>query len=575
MNPYRLAWRVANHRPRIFWVGWVVWALVHLLPIATGWTLSKAFSALDRDRGIDTGAAYRWVLAMVACEIVRMAMIHVGVLVYHRSWVHQQTILRANMLDAQLASGGPHAGVPVPSAGGAVTHFRDDTDDIVMFTDNLVDASGSVFFLVAAGFMLGTADVRAAAMLVAPFGLVVAGTAIAGARLKRLRAADRAAAATVTGMVGDVMSSATTVKVNRAEAAVLARLRAMVDRRRHTAVRDHVLDQGIMAFSQGATDIGLGLVLIVAAGSLASGEFGVGLLALFVSYLGRLDWVPRIAGRVLASSRQSTVAIGRMAGLVHAGDPAELVRHQVLPIGTHERRVRPPMVRPERVPLERLDVVGLSAEFPGSGSGVHDVSFSIGRGEFVVITGEVGSGKTTLLRAVLGLAWNTDQAGEVRWNGTSLGDRAAFLIPPNAAFLPQVPQLLSDTLADNVGFGDTDAGAAQRLEWALGLAELGADVAGFPAGTATTIGPRGLRLSGGQRQRLAAARAVYHRPELVVLDDLSSALDVETELRLWEHFAAAGMTVLAVSHRAVAFDAATRVLRLDAGRLADAVVSRR
>lgn len=564
MNPYRLAWRVANHRPRIFWVGWALWAFVHLLPIATGWTLSRAFSALDRG---DTRDAYRWVVAMVACEVVRMAMIHVGVLVYHRSWVHQQTILRANMLDAQLASGGPHAGVPVPSAGAAVTHFRDDTDDIVMFTDNLVDASGSVFFLVAAGFMLGAADLRAASMLVAPFGLVVIATAITGARLKRLRAADREAAAVVTGMVGDVMSSATTVKVNRAETAVLGRLRTLVERRRHTAVRDRVLDEGIMAFSQGATDLGLALVLIVAAGSLASGQFGVGLLALFVSYLGRLDWVPRIAGRVLASSRQSTVAIGRMAGLVQAGDPAHLVRPQELPIGTHERRVRPPTVRPARVALERLDVVGLTAEFPGSRAGVRDISFSLGRGEFVVITGAVGSGKTTLLRAVLGLAWNTDQSGEVRWNGAPLADRAAFLVPPNAAFLPQVPQLLSDTLADNVAFGDAQPEADERLTWALGLAELGADVAAFPAGTTTLIGPRGLRLSGGQRQRLAAARAVYHRPELVVLDDLSSALDVETELRLWEHFAAAGMTVLAVSHRAVAFEAATRVLRLEAGRL--------
>jgi ATP-binding cassette subfamily B protein len=89
----------------------------------------------------------------------------------------------------------------------------------------------------------------------------------------------------------------------------------------------------------------------------------------------------------------------------------------------------------------------------------------------------------------------------------------------------------------------------------------------MPDATATLIGPRGLRLSGGQRQRLAGARAVVHRPELVVLDDLSSALDVETELQLWTNLADAGMTVLAVSHRAVAFDRADRVVRLDAGRV--------
>jgi ATP-binding cassette subfamily B protein len=206
-------------------------------------------------------------------------------------------------------------------------------------------------------------------------------------------------------------------------------------------------------------------------------------------------------------------------------------------------------------------VVHFSATY-ATGGGVRDISFQIPRGSFTVVTGPIGAGKTTLLRAVLGLAHDADVAGEVRWNGQPVADRAAFFVPPNAAFLPQVPQLISDSVADNIALGEVPP---ESLELALELAAVRDDIAQMPKGAATLIGPRGLRLSGGQRQRVATARALVHSPELVVLDDLSSALDVETELQLWSNLAAAGMTVLAVSHRAVAFDRADQVIRLDAG----------
>ncbi|MEZ5227607.1 MAG: ATP-binding cassette domain-containing protein [Acidimicrobiales bacterium] len=190
----------------------------------------------------------------------------------------------------------------------------------------------------------------------------------------------------------------------------------------------------------------------------------------------------------------------------------------------------------------------------------------IERGSFTVLTGQVGAGKSTLLRALLGLAWHAEVEGEIQWNGRLVEDPGAFFVPPNAAFLSQVPQLVSDSVAENVSLGPVDAAS---LDVALARAAIAPDIAELPDGVDTLIGPRGLRLSGGQRQRLATARALVHSPELVVLDDLSSALDVETELALWTNLADAGMTVLAVSHRAVAFDRADQILRLDRGVLTD------
>lgn len=564
MNVWSLAWRVSQHERRTFWVGWALFVLFFVFPVAIGWTLGRAFDAVAAGR---TGDALAWCVALAATELARMATIHGAALVWTRVWLQMQTFLRANLLAAQVASGGHEAGQPVGSAGEAVTHFRDDTEDVARFVDGLVDVSAGLVFTVLAGIVLGATDLTAALVLVVP--LVTVGVAIRtlDTRIKKYRLLDREATADVTGLVGDVMAASTTIKVNDATEHVVARLRGLVDRRRRTAVRDRVLEESIEAFSNGSADVGLGLVLLVGAGALASGRFDVGELALFTAYLGWLNFLPRMVGRVLARRKQAGVAFERMRGLVAGGEVGNTVRRRSLPIDRHQVRVRPSPARPARVPLDRLDVGGLTATFPGGG-GIRDVSFTVRRGEFVVVTGPVGSGKTTLLRAILGLAWQADVSGSVRWNGIEIADRASFLIPPNAAFLPQVPQLVSDSLAENIAFGPVDPDLLHR---ALALAALDEDVGAMPEGVDTLIGPRGLRLSGGQRQRLAGARAVVHRPELVVLDDLSSALDVETERRVWENLRAAGATVLAVSHRAVAFEGADHVFRLDAGRLSHLV----
>ncbi|HEU4841329.1 MAG TPA: ABC transporter ATP-binding protein [Ilumatobacteraceae bacterium] len=557
---WRIAWRAAHHEPRSFWLGWVAFVVFFSMPALTGYLLASGFEALSDG---DTAAVYRYAAAVAVAETLRMASVHFGAITWTKAWAHMQTLLRANLLTAQVASGGPEAGQPVGSAGEALTHFRDDTEDIAMLVDGLVDVSGGLVFTVAAGFLLGSANALAATVLLIPLAGVVLTTKALDGRIKRYRADDRAATAAVTGLVGDIMAAATTVKVNNATDAMLGRLRGLVDERRRTAVRDQVLDEGVMAFSQGAADVGLGLVLLVSAGALANGTFDVGTLALFVAYLGWLSFLPRMVGRMLARRKQASIAVDRMRQLVAGRSPERLAQTRVLPIERRQRGERPPPDRPDRVPLEVLDVVGLAARYPG-GAGVHDITFSLRRGDFVVLTGPVGAGKSTLLRALLGLSWQAEVVGEVRWNGTPLRDRAAFLVPPNAAFLPQVPQLVSDSVRDNVGLGPVDDTAFAH---ALSLAAIDDDVAEMPDGERTLIGPRGLRLSGGQRQRLATARALVHAPELVVLDDLSSAVDVETELQLWDNLAAAGLTVLAVSHRAVAFERADQVLRLDHGAL--------
>jgi ATP-binding cassette subfamily B protein len=212
--------------------------------------------------------------------------------------------------------------------------------------------------------------------------------------------------------------------------------------------------------------------------------------------------------------------------------------------------------------LETLEVTGLTYIYPESERGVRDVSFTLHRGSLTVVTGRIGSGKTTLLQALLGLL--PPDAGTVRWNGALVEDPARFFVPPHSAYTPQVPRLFSDTLRNNVLMGLPEGEI--DLSGALHLAVMERDVAGMPDGLDSLVGSRGVRLSGGQVQRAAAARMFVRHPDLLVFDDLSSALDVETEAALWQRvFAHEHATVLAVSHRHAALRRADQIIVLKDG----------
>jgi ATP-binding cassette subfamily B protein len=181
-----------------------------------------------------------------------------------------------------------------------------------------------------------------------------------------------------------------------------------------------------------------------------------------------------------------------------------------------------------------------------------------------VVTGRVGAGKTTLLRTLLGLL--PREAGEIRWNGQIVDDAASFFVPPRAAYTAQVPRLFSETLRQNILLGLPDDPVA--LDAAVWGGVLEHDVRALEAGLDTPVGTRGVKLSGGQIQRTAAARMLVRHGELLVIDDLSSAMDVETERVLWERlFTSGDVTCLVVSHRRTALRRANHIVVLKEGRI--------
>jgi ATP-binding cassette subfamily B protein len=163
------------------------------------------------------------------------------------------------------------------------------------------------------------------------------------------------------------------------------------------------------------------------------------------------------------------------------------------------------------------------------------------------------------------------QSGDIYWNGVLVEDAAAFFRPPRCAYTSQVPRLFSDSLRENILMGLDESQV--NLPAALYLSVLQPDLAALENGLDTLVGPKGVRLSGGQVQRAAAARMFVRQPELLIFDDLSSALDVETEQTLWQRLDEQraqeknGFTCLVVSHRRPALRRADRVVVMVDGRV--------
>lgn len=181
-----------------------------------------------------------------------------------------------------------------------------------------------------------------------------------------------------------------------------------------------------------------------------------------------------------------------------------------------------------------------------------------------------------MLRALLGLL--PRQAGTILWNGVAVEDPANIMVPPRCAYTPQVPRLFSESLRDNLLLGLPAGPDDAALTVAIHAAVLENDLAAMADGLDTRLGPRGARLSGGQVQRVAAARMFLRRPQLLVFDDLSSALDLQTEAELWRRLfrgdarptaATERPTCLVVSHRHAALRRADEILLMDAGRIVD------
>lgn len=553
---------------RRYLISGLFWLPVRVLPLFSGLLLKMIFDGISGGERIDLPLTWWLCLIFVAAEVVRGATMWVGWMYGLYWWDAAATVLRGNLLRSLLVAPGAPAGRLPPTSGASLARLRHDVANIVDFTDEFVALAGSLVFAVGALIVLATIDWVIMVALVVPMIIVAIVTTWAGRIVRRLHTDAQERSATVIGFLGETFNNLLAVKTSGAEPAVLDRLSRLNQGRRRAEVRSR-LATGLLDTATGASvELGIGLVLWLAAGSLRAGELTVGDIVLFTTYVNWLTALPRSLGALLLQAPQGAVAVERLSRLMSPFESVpDLVRDRKVWFGDTPPPEPPPTPRhPDR--LRVLEVRDLTVRPPGARRAVvSEVNLGVERGSVTILTGAVGSGKTTVLRALLGLI--DRDAGSIRWNGREVSDPGSFLVPPRVAYASQTPRLFSATLRENVLLGWTD----DRLRQALRLAALTEDIDGMADGLDTMIGPRGVRLSGGQLQRTAAARAIVRTPDLLVVDDLSSALDVETEAHQWQRLTAEAaaatdpLTVLAVSHRRAALAQATDIIVLDQGRV--------
>ena len=537
-----------------------VWSM-YLFPLIPGVLIKRLFALLADPGAVAEPRTGVW---LVAGTLVGVALARS---VFALGWPAEKTLiglvaalLRQNLLRRILQRPGA---APLPegsSPGEVISRLRDDLQHIGELISWTADPAGQVLAIGVALVTLLRIDVSVALLAMLPIVLIVISVNLLNRRIRQLREANQRSIGTVTGLVGELFGAVQAIKVSGAERNVIAHLARANAIRRSAALRDQLLADVIHYMSFGASHIATSVLLIVGAAALREGRMTVGDLALFASYLGWLTFISGMIGDFVTRVRQVGVSLDRARTLLQ-GAPADMLVDRAGRMEWPRTKSTAILAPPAADALRTLAVRGLRYQYPNSPNGIGPLDLEIARGEFVVVTGRIGAGKTTLLRALLGLLPAT---GEWRWNGALITDPAGFLTPPNAAYTPQTPRLFSETLRDNILLGQPDS----ALSSAVFQAVLEDDIPTLEKGLDTLIGPRGVKLSGGQLQRAAAARMFARTPALLVLDDVSSALDVVTEATLWARLAEQpGRTCLVVSTRRAALRAADRIMLLDGGQV--------
>lgn len=557
MKTYELIWELIKYKPLLSFINGLTWLIFQNSPLIPGLIIKRIFDTLSDDVPANS-ALWGLCVLLVVVALVRCLVMYAGLRfdVLHRFSIG--SLLRKNMLNIILEK--PDDKLRTTSLGKTLNCLRDDTEEAENTFNLIIDSVGfMVFGIVSIGILLSI-NVKMTLLVFLPLAFILIITKSISQKIEKYRKASREATASVTGAMGEVFSSVQAIQLSSAENHVLNHLKKLNKGRYKAALRDTILNQAMVSVFDNVVNIGTGLILILSAQAISLGEFTVGDFALFIYFLAYVSKSTTFIGRFMTAYKQVGVAFERMTEVIKGEAKSKLVEHNDLYlIGEIPKDEYNHHCEDE---LKNLEIKGLTYIYESSGGGVKNISFKVKKNSFNVITGRIGSGKTTLIKSMLGLL--PKQSGEIYWNRELVQNPSEFFIPPMVSYTSQIPKLFSDTVKNNIllGINEKDVDIDEIIYSAV----LNQDIDSLKKGIETTVGPKGVKLSGGQKQRLAVARMYARKSQIFIVDDISSALDVDTEIKLWTRlFERKEITCIAVSSTKISLQRADNIIVLKDG----------
>lgn len=501
----------------------------------------------------ETGEPGAWTLRTGVAASVSVALLRVvGVLGrrYFASITSErvQSSLRYQLVDQYL--GLPLSWHQETPAGQLLAHADNDTEVATNVLHPLPFSIGVIFMALFSGISLIAVDLQLALVAFLVFPALVVFNRIYTRSIEEPAALVQAGVGEVSTVAHESFDGALVVRtLGRAEAES-ERFDAVAERLFERRVRVGYLRTWFDAILDSLPNVGIVVVLIVGAYRVDAGAVRPGELVQVASLFSALAFPIRILGFFLESLPPSVVAKDRLDGVFDEALPRPVHDPSPVPAG----------------PLS-LEVSNLDFSYGRSDPVLVDVTFTIGAGEVVALVGSTGVGKSTLVHVVAGLI--PPNRGSIGVSGVPL---EKFVAVDRAAAIGLVFQesfLFADSIRNNIDLQGSHT--LTEVEHASKIASADGFICDMPNGYDTIVGERGVTLSGGQRQRVALARALLQRPQLLILDDATSAVDAKVEQQILAALGnALDMTTLVVAQRVSTIQLADRVVYLQDGRVAGA-----